>query len=654
MTWRKSLWTPCLLCIAALNLQAQEGKSSPENFLEKTLPAYEKAAADCMQELSKHRDSKVTKVVAGVYGARFRANLFLQARANLQRDPKYLRYLTPANLKHWQDGMEFFRDCALGAKDPYEGMVSGLRVVPSRIDGNLLFYVVILPKNYDPNKRYPLDVALHSGASIVWRADRASWFGKPSTDPRKARDEPAILIDPCGRGNNCYVGLGETAVIEAIDDACRHYAVDRDRICIGGASMGGTGAYRLGAFYPDRFAALHSLTGWPSYGVPLTGAYYANRVLDNLCNTGVCLWYEPGDLMSQGKKVAANHEWIDGLAERTMKYPGQFPHIVFKDPKGGHGIIDRGLQADGWKWIRQQKRDPYPRRILFQTHWLRYDGAYWAHIDTLQDGALPARIEAELKDGGMRVQIDNADRFHLDLAKPLVGDAKEVEVTINGTAPVRTPTGKITYFAMHEGKWAIASERYPPGLVKKHGMSGPVMDVFMGEPVLMVYDTLNAPDQAASQKMIDDAVTRLFGPADGSGVLHSGFERKADKDVSANDIKEKNLVLFGTPQTNLIVKSIADKLPVKFLKDGIEVAGKSYEGKDVGLVMVYPSPLNPERYVLLLPENYGLYTSHPDALGMNVLGFPDYVVGKPQTAWGGNTIKILTQGTFDSTWRLRK
>jgi hypothetical protein len=72
------------------------------------------------------------------------------------------------------------------------------------------------------------------------------------------------------------------------------------------------------------------------------------------------------------------------------------------------------------------------------------------------------------------------------------------------------------------------------------------------------------------------------------------------------------------------------------------------------LVMVYANPLNPERYVLLLPENYGLYTSHPGALSMNVLGFPDYVVGKPQAAWGGNTIKILTQGSFDSTWRLRK
>jgi hypothetical protein len=601
------------------------------SFLDKTLPPSEKAAVDCIQDLRKHADSRDPRVRAAVDGARFRANLFLQARANLARDPKYLQYLTNGNLKLWQEGMDYFRTCIRQTKDPDVGMVRGMRVVRSRIDGNLLFYTVVLPRGYDPAKRYPLVVPLHSGASIIWRADRASWFGKPSTDLRTARQEPAILIDPCGRGNNCYVGLGETAVLDAIHDACRHYAVDRDRSNIGGASMGGTGAYRLGAFHPDLFAAIHSLTGWPNYCVPVSGAYYPNGVLDNVCNTGVCLWYEPGDIVHQGKKIATNHEWIDGLASRAKKYPGSFPHVVFKDPKGGHGIIDREMQADGWKWIRRQARVRYPRRVLYQTWWLRYDGAFWAHLDTIEGSAAPARIEAELRDDGvLRVQIVNADRFHLDLAKPLVGARKEVAVAINGGEAIKAPAGKVVYFARTGGKWAVSAKRYPPGLVKKHGLSGPVMDLFMGEPVLMVYGTLKSTDKARGQKMIDDAVTRLFGPPDGGGVLHSGFERKADKDVSQDDISEKNLVLFGTPQTNQVLKKIANKLPVRFLEDGVEIAGKSYRGRDVGLVMVYPNPLNPERYVLLLPENYSLYTAHPGTMGMNVLSFPDYVVGKPR------------------------
>src|SRR5205807_230918 len=46
---------------------------------------------------------------------------------------------------------------------------------------------------------------------------------------------------------------------------------------------------------------------------------------------------EPGDLVYQGKKIVSNQEWIDGLAARAKKYRGSFPHLVLKDPKGGHG-----------------------------------------------------------------------------------------------------------------------------------------------------------------------------------------------------------------------------------------------------------------------------------------------------------------------------
>jgi hypothetical protein len=137
-------------------------------------------------------------------------------------------------------------------------------------------------------------------------------------------------------------------------------------------------------------------------------------------------------------------------------------------------------------------------------------------------------------------------------------------------------------------------------------------------------------------------------------MLHSGFQRKADRDVTEQDIAQRNLVLFGTPDQNLLLRKLADRLPVKFIRGGVEVAGKSYEGADVGLLMVYPNPLNPQRYVLLLPENYGVYTSHPGALGANVYLFPDYVVGKPVAAWGGKTIEVLTQGNFDARWRMRE
>ena len=348
---------------------------------------------------------------------------------------------------------------------------------------------------------------------------------------------------------------------------------------------------------------------------------------------------------------------MDRWARRPcQKYPGSFPHITFHDPKGGHGIIDRGMQADGWKWIRKQKRDPYPRRVLYQTYWLRYDGAYWAHIDTLEDAAAPARIDAELQEGGgLRVKIDNADRFHLDLARQLVGDVKDVAVAINGGVPLARPAGKLAFFAKIDGKWTAISERYPPGLVKKHGLSGPVMDGFMGEPVLMVYGTVNSPDKAKSQKMIDDAVTRLFGAPDGGGVLHSGFERKADKDINQEDITQKNLgaVRHAADQIQIVAR-IADKLPVKpkcsrgsrGRRQVLPRTGCGPEGTGVS------ESLNPERYVLFARElrrpHGPLLKARWQRMSWN---FPDYIVGQIRRPAGWQHHAYTDSGQLRPTWR---
>jgi hypothetical protein len=204
------------------------------------------------------------------------------------------------------------------------------------------------------------------------------------------------------------------------------------------------------------------------------------------------------------------------------------------------------------------------------------------------------------------------------------------------------PTGKSIYFIESAGRWEVAKERYPRGLVKKHGLSGPVLDVFMGGPVLMVYGTQEKREAKASEQLVSDAVLHLFGPGDGAATLHTPFERKADRDVTEEDIAGKHLVLFGTPRQNALVRKMEGKLPVKFGDDGVEVAGKSYTGKDVGVILVYPNPLNQQRYVLLLPEDY---------TGGSPMTYPDFVVCKVVKGPNGPTQQVLGQGSFDAHWQ---
>jgi hypothetical protein len=250
-------------------------------------------------------------------------------------------------------------------------------------------------------------------------------------------------------------------------------------------------------------------------------------------------------------------------------------------------------------------------------------------------------MEAAIEKGKVVVAPENVERFRLDLGKELVGDAARIEVAIDGRS-LEVKPGTIR-FALESGKWAAAGPLDDKTPVKRHGLSGPIQDVFMGGPVLIVYGTADGQKAEASRKMIDGAVMRLFGPGDGGAILHTPFARKSDRDLTDEDVKANHLILFGKPSQNSYVKKIAGKLPITFLDDGVRVGDKTYRGEGVGLTMVYPNPLNPRRYVLLMPRDYA---------GGSPLALPDYVVGKRVESGKRVSQQVLAKGSFDGRWKL--
>jgi pimeloyl-ACP methyl ester carboxylesterase len=594
--------------------------------LEKVLAEYEQAAAEFEKSLEPFAASKDSKIVASVDSARLQILSIRSVRKIIRDQPSYLQWhVQAASLERWKDGAVHFLAAANSGVDPFAGMTSGVRPFRSKIDNQLLLYKIALPKDYNPAQKYPLRIELHAGGGFSWLAYWVS--GKPDMNPRAASSDGAIHISPAGRQ---HVGMGEVAILEAIADVQKNYSVDADRITIGGASWGGTGGFHFATFLPDRFAAAHSLTGGGNYNLPIgNGRYDAYMLSENLANLPFLIWDTPVD-----GHYKANHAFADDLRDFAAHFKGFYPHLELTDPKGGHGIIDKKLRDEGEAWLNQQTRQPYPPLVVYKTYWLRYDGAYWAHIDTMEVSSGPARIVAQMTDGDYRVDIENADCFHLDLAPQLVGSQKKVAVNINGGPSIEAPAGQTVYFWKTGDTWKLSSDRYPQGLVKKHGLSGPIQDVFMEHPVMIVHG------EKTTAAMLDDMVDRLISTGDGSGVLRTGFERKTDANVSDSDLAEKNLILVGTPQQNRFLAKIADKLPVKLLDDGFQIAGKEYRGADVSLAMVYPNPLNPSRYVLLLPERY---------LGDRPLDYPDYVVFQASQD-AKRPGRVVAKGLFDSRW----
>jgi hypothetical protein len=58
-------------------------------------------------------------------------------------------------------------------------------------------------------------------------------------------------------------------------------------------------------------------------------------------------------------------------------------------------------------------------------------------------------------------------------------------------------------------------------------------------------------------------------------------------------------VLFGTPQTNPWIARVVDQLPILWRPDRLTILGKDYDAATHAPILIYPNPLNPQRYVVI-------------------------------------------------------
>jgi hypothetical protein len=198
------------------------------------------------------------------------------------------------------------------------------------------------------------------------------------------------------------------------------------------------------------------------------------------------------------------------------------------------------------------------------------------------------------------------------------------------------------------GKWALAEDDSNV-LRKRHDLQGPIDDAFM-DSFLMVTPTgtpMNSMVGEWSKSEEQHAIhlwrTQMRGDA----------PVKDDTAVTDADIASSNLVLWGDPQSNKVLARIIDKLPIHWSADSVSLGARRFPSASNALVMIYPNPLNPKKYVVI---NSGI-TFREYAMSTNsfqVAYLPDYAVvdltTPPGPRWPG---KIADAGFFGETWQLQ-
>jgi pimeloyl-ACP methyl ester carboxylesterase len=539
----------------------------------------------------------------------------------------------------------------------------------SKIDGSVQPYGLVIPENYVP------------GGSHRWRLDL--WFhGRGETlsevnfleDRRKNKGQftPAdtIVLHPYGRYSNANKFAGEIDTLEAIESVKRRYRIDEDRIAVRGFSMGGAACWQFAVHYTDRWAAAAPGAGFsetPEFlrvfqNETLTPTWYEQKLwhlydctdwAENLTQLPTVAYSGENDRQKQAADMMASALKASGI---------DLVHLI--GPKMGHAYdpaskieIDRRLDS-----IMAAGRTRVPDSLRFTTYTLRYNRMHWVTVDALGEHWSKASVRAALQstalNGEVWLTVSNVEALTLSIPAGFAPFNVEQTVKVHFLdndvsqsldAP-KVGSDRSWFAQFHREGTAWKTGPAPAqGLRKRHGLQGPIDDAFM-DSFLFVRPTgpfAHAAVAHWTESELQHAIVHWRQQFRGHARVQE------DRAITDADIASHNLVLWGDPSSNAVLKKIADQLPIRWTDRDITVGDRKFPAEHHAAIAIYPNPLNPNRYVVLNSSfTYREYDYLNNA--RQVPKLPDWAIVDLRTPPNSRLPgKIVDADFFDEHWQLK-
>ena len=229
--------------------------------------------------------------------------------------------------------------------------------------------LVQLPPEYDAHRRYPTVVSLHAAWStplhqIEW------WAGMPGPDGHRsgqAGRHGAIVIAPAWADANQqhyrFTAREHAAVLAAVREASRRFAVDSDQIFLSGHSLGGDAAWDIALAHPDLWAGAIIIAG--------KAGRYINHYHPNAERLPL---YVVGGGLDQAN-FTANEMDLD----RYLIKAYDLTYVEYRG-RGHEHFSDEIVRI--FDWMGRRKRDFFPRNFTAVTlrPWDRF--FWWLELDS--------------------------------------------------------------------------------------------------------------------------------------------------------------------------------------------------------------------------------------------------------------------------------
>jgi poly(3-hydroxybutyrate) depolymerase len=242
----------------------------------------------------------------------------------------------------------------------------------SNADGLVHRYVLVVPDDYDPARRYPVAFYLHGGVSRPDPGPGGGWWR--NYDRVTGHDRIAVL--PLSWPESFWWQASQVENLRGIlSELKRTYNVDENRVHMFGTSDGGTGAYFLAFRDVTPYAAFLPFIGDPEVLMnPQTGVDGQMNVA-NLTNRPFFVVNNESDPLYPVRVVRP-------FMEAFQRYGVD---LVFTAKPGGHDTRWWPEEEDAIeRFVATHVRQPHPERVRWATERTdRYNRADWVVIDEL-------------------------------------------------------------------------------------------------------------------------------------------------------------------------------------------------------------------------------------------------------------------------------
>ncbi|HEY4235182.1 MAG TPA: prolyl oligopeptidase family serine peptidase [Lacipirellulaceae bacterium] len=409
----------------------------------------------------------------------------------------------------------------------------------------------------------------------------------------------AHIIAPTGRRPYGFdwEDWGRIDVLEALEDAEKHYRGDPSRTYLTGHSMGGHGTWHLGVTYPDLFAAIGPSGGWASfwsYGGGMPTIQNPSRIeelelrsylpsdtvqlLGNLLETGIYVLHGAED---ETVPVAQARF----MRSRLAAFHGNFAY--YEKPGAEHAWGGDSCDWPPMMEFFQRLSRPMPearQSVDFATAdpgvSSRCD---WLTIEAQQEPLKlsHAVIRQDVDTRTFVGQTTNVARLAIDVSHLTAGQT--IDVTLDGQQMqwIAWPEETQRLWFEHQDKqWRNSSA--PSSKVKGPDRSGTFKSAF-DHGVLLVYGTGGTAEENrwAEAKARYDAETFWYRGGGSLEVL---------RDADFDPVREpgRNVILYGNADTNSSWKQLLADCPVQVDRGQVRVGDRTESGNDLGVLMVYP------------------------------------------------------------------